>query len=1030
MTDARQKFQEKLRELFQFEAADLDFGIYRIMNYRREAIERFIEKDLLDAVGKELASGTLADQSKAADDLEKVKQQLLAADEQAVDADGLLAEDWRNKTLGKEYLKIQARLGGGQGKAEHEALVFNHLYTFFSRYYDAGDFLSLRRYSKKERYAIPYNGEEVHLHWANSDQYFIKTGENFTDYAFRSGAITVRFKLLNAETEQDNRKAEKRCFFPQAKDAGYDAKAKVLTIPFEYRQLTEQEAITYGKKNQQDAIIAAALTSIPKAFKDESAAITALMAERRKTADGDPVSYLEHHLRSYARRNTMDYFIHKDLRGFLERELDFYLKNEVLNLDEVTAGGETLGQAWFQIMRTIRSIGGKIIAFVAQIEDFQKRLFEKRKFVTATHYAVTMGQIPEKLHEEIAGNEAQWQEWKQLLHIDEEAGDKDLFTPKTKKARRLKFLKDHPTLVLDTRHFDPTFKDDLLATFDNLDHVTDGLLFDAENFQALNLMQQKFREKVKCIYIDPPYNTGGDGFPYKDDYQHSSWISMLCDRVFSSLHVMQKEGVYFSSIDDRESMRLRWLMDRAMGPESLVSDIAVVNNFKGRQDRAHIATAHEHLFMYAWPAFDSFGFPLSDAQIADYDQSDEDGLSYTLRDLRKRGGNDTRTARPNLYFPVYWDAKKRRASLERQSASDVEIRPLKSDGTDGCWRWGRETISDNLDIIEARKVENSDRWNAFYRVYLEANGEMRTSKPKSVWAGTKYSSDAGIKALRALLPDTTFASPKAVGFLADVITHSTCDDEIVLDYFGGSGTTFQALIQVNRLDGGMRRSILVELGVHFNTVVLPRIKKVIFTPEWQDGKPKRPPTKEEAKRSPRIIKYHRLESYEDALNNIQLDDAAGQTALRFDDYLLHYMLDWESKDCETFLNVGKLASPFSYKLVLTEGQETREQAVDLPETFAYLMGLHIETRRVHLDKGRRYLVHRGTCGTRKTAVIWRDTAGWTETDRKRDVEFVAKEKLAEGAADVFVNGDSHIPNARSLDPVFKQRMFAGVGAGG
>ena len=1035
MTDARLKFQQKLRDLFQFESADLDFGIYRIMNYRRAAIERFIEKDLLDAVSKELASGTLADQAKAAEELENLRKRIVEdISDDAVDADGALQEKHRDTRLGRQYLELQTRLGGGKGKAEHEALVFNHLYTFFSRYYDAGDFLSLRRYSKKERYAIPYNGEEVHLHWANSDQYFIKTGENFTDYSFRSGDVTVRFKLRTAETEQDNRKAEKRFFLPQIKDItvdpaggttsvssatkrgtgvspvnhGQDARAtRVVTIPFEYRQLTEQETITYGKKNQQDAIIAAALAAIPKRLKDDSAALTALMTERRKTADGEPVSYLAHHLRSYARRNTMDYFIHKDLGAFLGRELDFYLKNEVLNLDEVTVGGETLGEAWFQIMRTIRAIGGKIIAFLAQIEDFQKRLFEKRKFVTATHYAITLGQISEKFHEDIAGNEDQWREWKELLHIDEEAGDKDLFTPKTKKARRLRFLKDHPTLVLDTRHFDPSFKDDLLATFDNLDDTTDGLLFHGENFQALNLMQEKFREKVKCIYIDPPYNTGGDGFPYKDGYQHSSWMSMLVQTSRSARGLLDNAGVFFASIDDGEVANFRGLLGGVYGYENFICSVVWQKKYAPQNDAQWFSDDHDFILVFSKNR--SLWHPTR------LDRSDQQNAAYKNADQDPRGpwkagdytSNKTSIERPNLYYAI------------ANPNSGENVWPSKG----RVWAYSKEQHQQNVD--ENRiwwGVDGKAKVPAYKRFLSEVEGVV----PRTIWLyeDVGHNQDA-VRQLQSLFGVNPFASPKPIGIVKRIAEVS--QPSIIADYFAGSGSTGRAMIEARREGKCDGRFLLVEMGEYFDTVLLPSLKKVTFTPEWKDGKPSRMATKQEAERSPRIIKYHRIESYEDALNNIRLDDAAGQTALRFDDYLLNYMLNWESKDCETFLNVGKLASPFSYKLVLAEGLETREQPVDLPETFAYLMGLQIGTRRVHLDKGRRYLVHRGTCGTRKTAVIWRDTAGWTEADRKRDAEFVAKEKLTEGAADVFVNGDSHIPEAKSLDPVFKQRMFAGVG---
>lgn len=173
-----------------------------------------------------------------------------------------------------------------------------------------------------------------------------------------------------------------------------------MVIPFDYRPLTEQEDIAYGQKNQQEAILTGALEKIPKRLSPKIAglALVALQAEKRTTSDGQPVTCLEHHLRQYTRRNTSDFFIHKDLKRFLSRELDFYLKNDVLNLDEMGAAGADRAEGWFQMMRVIKAVGGRIIEFLHQIEEFQKMLWEKRKFITETQYCITIGNIAEDLY--------------------------------------------------------------------------------------------------------------------------------------------------------------------------------------------------------------------------------------------------------------------------------------------------------------------------------------------------------------------------------------------------------------------------------------------------------------------------------------------------------------------------------------------------------------------------------------------------------------------------------------------------------
>ncbi len=176
MNDSLKKFQRLLREIFQFDCADLDFGIYRIMNHKCGVIEKFITQDLPKAVAEELDRGALADQSQAAKELTEVAEQIRETlGKDALDADGNLAETYHETPLGKKYLGLKEKAAGGRDREALQSTAFSHLYTFFSRYYQDGDFISKRRYSKRQKYAIPYNGEEVYLYWANHDQYYIKT---------------------------------------------------------------------------------------------------------------------------------------------------------------------------------------------------------------------------------------------------------------------------------------------------------------------------------------------------------------------------------------------------------------------------------------------------------------------------------------------------------------------------------------------------------------------------------------------------------------------------------------------------------------------------------------------------------------------------------------------------------------------------------------------------------------------------------------------------------------------------------------
>jgi hypothetical protein len=164
------------------------------------------------------------------------------------------------------------------------------------------------------------------------------------------------------------------------------------------------------------------------------------------------------------------------------------------------------------------------------------------------------------LWKDILANAAQLEAWK------------DLFAVEPRKVNE-KFLAEHPTLVVNTAHFDAAFKERLLAAFDDIDEATDGLLIHSENYQALRFLERRYAEQVECIYIDPPYNTGSDDFLYKDRYQHSTWAAMMQERLCVAREFLAREGVIFSSIDDNEQPRLRMLMDSVFGEESIDSNI-------------------------------------------------------------------------------------------------------------------------------------------------------------------------------------------------------------------------------------------------------------------------------------------------------------------------------------------------------------------------------------------------------------------------------------------------------------------------
>jgi adenine-specific DNA-methyltransferase len=1062
MTSAREKFQNLLRELFQIQAAaELDFGIYRIMGQKRGVIERFIDKELLSVIESELKSGALKEEADVATRLAEIAEQIREnIDDDAIDAEGQLDPAHHKTKLGRQYLALQQKAPGAQSIETREATIYNHLFHFFSRYYDKGDFMSLRRYSKREKYAIPYNGEEVYLHWANADQYYVKTSETLTDYRWKdpSGNVRVRFTVTKANVPQDNIKApDKRFFLPQLDGVTVEAMGKakdknrhtLVTVPFHYRGLTADETQTWetvaadrniknGNNNGgklQAAVLAVAHDELPTldVIKENQDALAALIGEHHKDADGNPVSRLAHHLRRFTVKNTSDYFIHKDLAGFLIRELDFYLKNEVLQLDALEAGGEARAEGWFQMMRIIRRIGGKIIQFLAQIENFQKRLFEKKKFVTEYHYCLTLDRVPESLYPEIASNKEQVEEWKKLFAIDEAEGWSE---PPTER-----FLKANWNLVVDTSLFPESFWEtvqEALASDESLMTV-DGTLVAGDNHQGLSLLSEVYRANVATIYIDPPYNTDASPILYKNGYKSSTWNSLVAGRIELSKPMLRDDGVFIAAIDDEQQRELSFILTQVFD-DNLLGTICVRANPSGRPKQTGYSVSHDYLFFAGMGKSSKIGrLPPTEKQMARFSERDGRGV-FEWRNLRREGSNSDRDARRRLYYPIYiteskirvprmtWKASTEEWIIEEKpKKSEMVVYPVNESGDEKTWRWEHLTVTASVAQLAVRR-DRSGKDYVYYKRRPHEEGVVAVSS----WFDAKYSAtEYGTAVIKNLFGESCFSYPKSVHAVSDSIYVGGCSprDSVVVDCFAGSGTTGHAVLNLNRLDGGTRSYVLIEQGQYFYSVLIPRLKKVIYSPEWKDGKPTARDTG-----IGHCFKWLRLESYEDALGNIAFNEnEAAQRQFNFDEYCINYMLAFETGESETLLNIEKLTEPFDYKIEICNGDESVFKNVDLPETFNFLIGLRVRSRKVcYRETGKqkiKYIVLRGrtnphaTGGEREVVVIWRTTKDWKKADFEADKKFVEESEFAKDADEVFVNSDSLIKGAKSIDPVFKRRMF-------
>lgn len=990
MTQYEQKFRDILAEILQLDQAELDFGIYRIMNQKRKDIEAFLNNRLVPEITK--------------------------------------------------ILKTQTSAGTDISAMENE--VFSHLAKFFSRYYEGGDFISKRRY-KDDAYAIPYSGEEVKLYWANADQYYIKTSEYFKNYSFvlPTSRRKVHFVLRDADTEQNNNKAannmERRFQLCEADSIAEEDGE--LNIFFTYELMP--------KTTKQDALIKDAEAKIISSFTEgKFADFAELVNEKVPTEKNKERTLLMKHLQDYTAKNNFDYFIHKDLGGFLRRELDFYIKNEVMFLDDLDATHimEHLAQ-----VKAIKLVGEKIITFLAQLEDFQKKLWLKKKFVVGCDYCITLDRIPRTLYPEIIANDEQRKEWVRLFAIDEIKGD--MMTEGYSEPLTEKFLEDNPFLVLDTKFFSAEFKHKLVGSMEKVDEECNGLLINSENFQALELLQEKYRETIKCVYSDPPYNTDASKIAYKNGYEHSSWISLMDSRLLLLKQLLNDTGIISIAIDDYELRNLNLLMDQVYGIGNSLSNIAIFTNPKGR-DQAFVAQAHDYSVVYAKDRrfAKTYEFTLSSEELKKKFSKVYDGNISRDLPLKRTGSESTREERPYMFFPFLWNGKTlslitkdeylKIYDKENNSFNDEYLKNLEEKYKDQgyrfilpqnrkheClrWRWGFESCAEGIKNGTLFVKEASTGC----MVYQHDLGDDKY-KPKSFWVGEKYdASSKGTNLLENILPNNVFSYPKSLYTVIDNISLGATKHDAILDAFAGSGTTGHAVINLNREDNGNRKYILCEMAEYFNSVTKPRIEKVIYSEDWKDGKPV------SRKGISQCFKYIRLEQYEDTLNNLQpknqrleFDNENGKGDFE-ETYFLRYMLDTETKG--DLFNLEWFKNPFAMSIKTTKDNELVDTHVDMVETFNYLIGLNVETLRYPKDG---YCVVEGVThiGNERTLVIWRNCNKVSNEDLN---EFFRKQAYCTTDSEfdkIYVNGDNTLPNIKTdeehwkvvlIEEEFKKRMF-------
>lgn len=414
------------------------------------------------------------------------------------------------------------------------------------------------------------------------------------------------------------------------------------------------------------------------------------------------------------------------------------------------------------------------------------------------------------------------------------------------KSKVINHHQDVPFRVLERKYsFDENGQHDE-------DNGSENMIIRGDNLEALKALLSRYEGRVKCIYIDPPYNTGNEGWVYNDNVndpkikkwlgkvvgkegedltRHDKWLCMMYPRLKLLQKLLVDDGVIFVSLDFHEQPFMRLIMDEIFGASNYVSEIACVNKPSGRSDDKYIATAHESIIVYRKsPLLTLGGFEPEEKITKRYNKRDTDGRLYREEDLRKRGTHDERTDRPNLFYPFFFNQETGELIVggndEKTPDGFIRIEPMKSKDVQGTWRWGQDTANAQKTYIHPRYMPNKQQWSLFEWEYLDERG---AAKPTTLWDFKDVNSERGTEVFIKYLgfKKEDFPNPKPVGTIQRILQIATAGDDIILDSFAGSGTTAHAVLNMNKADGGHRKFILVEMMDYADSITAERVKRVI-----------------------------------------------------------------------------------------------------------------------------------------------------------------------------------------------------------
>lgn len=384
--------------------------------------------------------------------------------------------------------------------------------------------------------------------------------------------------------------------------------------------------------------------------------------------------------------------------------------------------------------------------------------------------------------------------------------------------------------------------------------LDDNLIIHGDNLEALKALLPTHAGKVDCIFIDPPYNTGNEGWCYNDNVRsplmqewlkksanpvdkedlerHDKWLCMMWPRISLLKELLAEYGSIFVTIDDNEYHAAKILLDEIFGENNFISSLITKSNPRGRQSDTNFATVHEYCLIYSKNKeyLELNGVELSESKESDYKNADSDGELWRELGLRQRGAASLREERPDMFFSIFVNEDNGEVSLIRTSKHKIEVQPRKSDGRDGRWMWSKKKVEEDISRVYGRRVKEKSggyKFDVFIKDYLNRGDSKRTEKPTTLWDMKGVNTELGGKLLSQIFGKECFKYPKPLGLISKILEIATHQNSIVLDSFAGSGTTAHAVLQANKNDNGRRKFILIECEDYAETLTAERIRRVI-----------------------------------------------------------------------------------------------------------------------------------------------------------------------------------------------------------